>query len=349
MSGATPEGTGRYARRIGADPAHFRAFRGWTVSSIGLGTYLGEMDAACDRRYTAAALRAFERGCNLFDTAINYRYQRSERSIGEALKEIPRDEVIVATKAGYPSIPGRMDTFAARHPGIIGPGDVVGNVHCMTPRYLEHQLHTSLRNLGIETIDIFYLHNPETQLSEVPRKEFLRRIRAAFEYLEAQAKAGLIQLYGTATWNGYRADPREDEFLCLEELVAVAREVGGQEHRFRAVQLPVNLAMMEAAGKKHQPFGRERLTLLEAAGRFGLMVCSSASLLQGQLARQTAEPLNAAWPALGTPAQRSLQFVRSLPGLTCALVGMSDPAHVEENLALARHPPDEKFVAKCLG
>ena len=78
---------GRYAARLQGTVAngHFRQFEGLHISSIGLGTYLGEHDAQTDARYREAIVRAIELGCNLIDTAINYRYQQSERTIGRAL------------------------------------------------------------------------------------------------------------------------------------------------------------------------------------------------------------------------------------------------------------------------
>jgi hypothetical protein len=105
----------------------------------------------------------------------------------------------VATKGGYipfdgapPGDPQRWfhDTFV--RPGIAGAGDVVAGCHCMTPAYLEHQLDCSRRNLGIECLDVYYIHNPEQQLDEVPRPEFLRRLRAAFERLEKLAGEGRL-------------------------------------------------------------------------------------------------------------------------------------------------------------
>jgi aryl-alcohol dehydrogenase-like predicted oxidoreductase len=79
------------------------------------------------------------------------------------------------------------------------------------------------------------------------------------------------------------------------------------------------------------------VTILEAATRLGLSVMISASLLQSQLTRLP-ETLAARIPGLATAAQRALQFVRSTPGVTTALVGMKTPAHAEENLALSRQP-----------
>src|SRR5207253_8215097 len=62
--------------------------------------------------------------------------------------------------------------------------DIAGGSHCMTPGYLENQLRQSLRNLNVDCVDVYYVHNPESQLSAVPANEFWRRLRAAFEFLE---------------------------------------------------------------------------------------------------------------------------------------------------------------------
>ncbi|HUK86100.1 MAG TPA: aldo/keto reductase, partial [Terriglobales bacterium] len=119
---ATPEGTARYRERFPElrDAGHFRHATGvpgagelW-LSSLGLGTYLGEPTAAYDAGYTAAAQAALAGGINLLDTAINYRHQRSERNLGAALanllssSELQRDEVVVCTKAGYLSFDGDL-------------------------------------------------------------------------------------------------------------------------------------------------------------------------------------------------------------------------------------------------
>ena len=87
---ATAEGTERYRKRFeGKIPSgHFRQSQGLWLSSIGIGTYLGNHDAETDKLYHDAIVRAVESGCNVIDTAINYRCQRSERSIGTALKEL---------------------------------------------------------------------------------------------------------------------------------------------------------------------------------------------------------------------------------------------------------------------
>ena len=349
---ATPAGTGRYRQRqVDLNDQHFRTLQDGVVSSIGFGTYLGDPDDATDQRAAEALETALALGCNFLDTASNYRCQRSERVIGQTLTRlvaqgvIAREEAVVCTKGGYlpfdgefPADPSRylIETFL--NPGIVRYDELVAGCHCIAPSYLAHQLNASLQNLRLETIDVYYLHNPEQQLDEMSRETFLTRMEAAFGFLEAQVKEHRIRWFGASTWNGYRANPAEKNFLSLEELAGIARRVGGEAHHFRVMQCPLNLAMPEAYGFKNQTVNGKLMSLLEAASALGLSVVISASLLQRRLTKLPAA-MSQLIPGAQTDAQRALQFVRSVPGVTTALVGMTQRVHVEENLALARIPP----------
>ena len=66
---------------------------------------------------------------------------------------------------------------------------------------------------------------------------------------------------------------------------------------------------------------------------------ASASILQGRVAQGISEAIREPLGSLATDAQTGIQFVRSTPGITTALVGMSHREHVEENLQLARVEP----------
>ena len=350
---AKVEGTARYRDRfrdsVAAD--HFRQAEKLWLSSIGIGTYLGEADEETDRRYTDAIVRVVQLGSNVIDTAANYRFQRSERSVGAALKELivsgfSRDEIIVCTKGGYLPFDGAPprdvrqyieETFV--RPGIASFADISGGAHCMTPRYLQAQLDQSLRNMGLECIDVYYVHNPESQLSSVSPEEFWRRLRAAFDLLEQNVAQGRIRNYGVATWNGFRAEPDAREYHSLSRMFELAREVAGDAHHFRFIQLPVNLAMPEALFFQNQEVGGEYVSVLEAANRFGVAAIASGSIMQGQVARGLPEWIRDSLGSLTTDAQTGIQFTRSAPGITTALVGMSQVAHVEENLQLVSVPP----------
>jgi aryl-alcohol dehydrogenase-like predicted oxidoreductase len=350
--GATHEGTTRYAEKFRgvAAEGHFRQAEDLVVSSLGIGTYLGQPNESTDSSYTAAIVAAVESGINLIDTAINYRLQRSERTIGTALKVlsrkgIPRDEVVVCTKGGYLTPDGSMPEDPNRYffeeylqKGVFSAKDIAGGSHCMTARFLENQLARSRKNMQVDCIDVYYLHNPETQLSEIAPDEFLKRVREAFVFLESAVARGQLQYYGMATWNGFRQEKSARDSLQLAEIAAIAREIAGEKHHFRFVQLPFNLVMTEALTLGNQTMGPEQKTVMEAASELGISLIASASLLQGQVAQNlpgfVAEALG-----LQNDAERALQFARSAPGITAALVGMSRTPHVEANTRLIVEVP----------
>jgi len=349
---ATKEGTTRYTQRFAGRAAegHFRKTQRLVLSSLGIGTYLGQPDAKTDEGYTAAVAAAVKNGINVIDAAINYRFQRSERSIGAAIAQLAahgfaREEFVICTKGGYltpdGSMPADPNEYFFREyiqPGVFSAKDIAAGSHCMTPKFLKNQLGRSLKNLGAECVDIYYLHNPESQLAEVSKEEFLNRVREAFTFLESAVEAGEIQYYGMATWNGFRQDARARDAMQLGEIVQIAQEIAGGLHHFRFVQLPFNLGMTEALTLGNQSLrGRDR-TIMEAASELDITLIASASLLQGQVARNlpkfVAEALG-----LENDAERALQFVRSSPGITTALVGMSRVEHVKANAKLVSVPP----------
>ncbi len=349
---ATKEGTTRYAQKFAGRAAtgHFREAHRLVLSSVGIGTYLGQPDAKTDEGYTAAAVTAAENGINVFDAAINYRFQRSERSLGTAIKQLAakgfeREEIVLCTKGGYLTPDGAMPADPNEYffreyiqPGVLTAKDIAAGSHCMTPKFLKNQLGRSLKNLGVECVDVYYLHNPETQLSEVSKEEFLNRVREAFTFLESAVEAGEIQYYGMATWNGFRQDARVREAMQLGEISQIAQEIAGGRHRFRFVQVPFNLGMTEALTLGNQSLRGHHRTIMEAASELDISLIASASLLQGQVAKNLPEFVAEAL-GLGNDAERALQFVRSSPGITTALVGMSRAEHVKANARLVSVPP----------
>lgn len=349
---ATSDGTKKYAARFATRAAagHFREQQGLWLSSLGIGTYLGEPDARTDQAYTAAIVAAVEAGANVIDSAINYRFQRSERSVRAALEELARrgfkrEELLLCTKGGFLTPDGDMPADAGEYfnreyvaTGILREGDVAAGCHSMSPRFIADQIERSRRNLGVETIDVYYLHNPETQLGEVPREMFNTRVRAAFEFLESAVAAAKIHFYGMATWNAFRQNEKDQDFLSLETMESLARDIAGGSHHFRFVQLPCNLGMTEALTRSSQPLNGRRVPMVEAGNALGITLMASAAMLQGKLASGLPSFVAAAL-GLENDAERALQFVRSTPGITTALVGMSDLEHVRRNLSLAAISP----------
>jgi aryl-alcohol dehydrogenase-like predicted oxidoreductase len=190
--------------------------------------------------------------------------------------------VVVATKGGFLPFDGAPpgdprsyfeETFVRS--GLARIEEIVAGCHCLAPRYLQAQIEQSLANLDLATVDIYCLHNPETQLEEVPRPEFRRRMRAAFELLEENVARGRIRVFGTATWNGFRVAPDSREHLSLADLSRLAEEVGGPGHHYRVIQLPFSLAMPEAWLGATQDLAGKRLSLLDAASRLGIAVLTA--------------------------------------------------------------------------
>lgn len=354
---ASPAGTKRYRERWAGRfaPDFFRITRsGLSVSSIAHGTYLGESDDATDALYAEALRQSLTHGVNLVDTAINYRCQRSERVIGRVLQELlgegqlRRDEIVLCTKAGYipldGSPPASREAYAEYvkreylDAGVVGPKDLVGGGHSIAPHFLMDQLERSMRNLGVQSIDCFYVHNPEQQLAAVSPSELHARLRTAFERLEESVRGGKIGVYGCATWNGFRLPAGSQGHLSLYEIASLARDVAGDSHHFRVIQLPINLTMSEAVRVSTQRDPRGRLVhLLDAAAELGIDIVASAPLLQGQLTRDLPAQVRELFPGT-TDAQRAVAFVRGLPNVLAAAVGMKSAAHLQENLEPLRAP-----------
>lgn len=356
---ATPEGTKRFAQRSeqtqGIPAEHFSTTAGGlTLSRLGMGSYLGDFSDQENTWMREAVIASINSGAiNVLDTAINYRYQASEVSIGQALDQLfsqgtlKRDEVFVASKNGYLTPDYRVQGSANDYmkttyvdTGIIGAGDVVGGIHCMTPTFLADQLQRSLNNLGLQTLDLMYLHNPaESQLATLGPENFIQNLAQAFAYLESARQDGKIRYYGIASWDCFRTEPGKDpSYMALSDVVSLAYAIAGQDHGCRFIQLPYNYAMLEALGYQNQPYQEQWRSLLDVAQALGIGVFTSAPLLQGQLL-QHAPDISEIRPELTQPSQSCLQFARSTPGILAPLVGHKHPNHVGENLKVAKSRP----------
>ncbi len=352
---ATPEGTSGFAKRNGPDvpSQNYGVIRGLTLSNVGVGTYLGEADDATDRLVTDAVRRSVAAGINVIDTAINYRAQKAERSVGRAVAEMvgegaaAREELFVSTKNGYVTNdadvnldfwPYVKSEYVER--GVVGEGDITSGYHCMSVRYLEDQLERSLKNLGMECVDLVYVHNAvEGQLQDVSREEVVRRLGAAFEMYEQKRAEGKIRFYGMATWESLRVARDKPQYLPLGDVLEVAAKAAGSggDHGMRFVQLPFNMYYDQALLLKNHGVagGGAEVSALQAAESAGVGVFCSVPLMQGRLLQPGVMPEFGNLPA----SLRALQFIRSAPGVTAPLVGHKTPEHVEENLGIMKIPP----------
>lgn len=353
---ATKEGTFGYLKKFGGYSKDFYRFNGELFfPSLGLGTYKPEPYKEDNYiiNFSEAIKTALRNGINLIDTAINYRYQMSEREIGEALAEmieageIQRKEVIIASKAGFipldfpfPENPYGWIQETVVTPGLAEKEEIVIDQHCMSPKYLRWSCEQSLQNLGLEALDILFLHNPETQLGYIDAQTFYERIEEAFKLFEELRSEEKIGAYGIAAWNGFLYEEEHTEYISLARIVEIARRIGGEDHGFRYLQSPFNLAKPHAYAYANQKGEDGMYTpLMHACARFGITYMGSSPLLQKNLFKR---PFAAKIGELMrtsdlTDVTSALQFARSA-GAISAVFGAVDPSHVMDNTILAYLP-----------
>lgn len=366
MEYATKEGTFKYLKQFPKYSKDFYRFNGELFfSSLGLGTYRKEpyREENYIVNYKDAVKTAILNGINLIDTAINYRYQVSEQEIGEALLElfdegkVQRESLIITSKAGFlplefpfPENPYEWIKSNIIEKNLATSDEIVIDQHCMSPEYLRWSVEQSLKNLRLNTLDILFLHNPETQLGYADREVVLSRIKEAFKLFEQLVDEGKIRHYGIASWNAFLYDENHTEYLSLNEIMQIALEVGGESHHFKYIQSPFNLVKTHAYNYANQqgPDGRY-YTLMQVIEGFGLNLLASSSLLQMNLFKGKFDQTmrNKLGTSELTDISTALQFARS-GNVLSALFGAVDTQHVKDNILLAYLPSPKNESIKGL-
>ena len=346
---ATQEGTTNFAGKSLARKENFRKIHDLVLSNVGIGTYLGNTDLETDMQQKNAIKQSILHGVNVIDTAINYRAQKSERTVGKAVSElidegkVNRSEIFVSTKNGYVTndadIQEDFMAYVMRefgNTGIVKEGDISSQYNCMTVPFLEDQLARSQKNLGLDCIDLMYLHNAVEGQPQMARDEFIAHLKNVFEFYEGKRKEQNIRFYGLATWECFRVTKENPNFLSLTQVIDLAKQVGGSTHGFRFIQLPYNLQFDQAYMQKNQPGDSNEMSVLELAKQSGIGVFTSAPSMQGKILewiKNKPEFIHQ------SPAVNALQFVRSTPGVLAPLVGQKSDLHVKENLQVLEIPP----------
>jgi aryl-alcohol dehydrogenase-like predicted oxidoreductase len=352
---ATPDGTRKYsdyAISQGKPRSHFKSFENLHLSSLGMGTYLGQVSKEDDQAVENAVYQSVRSGAiNVIDTAINYRAMKSEKSIGRALLRlvndgvISRDQVFVSTKNGYITNDGdypNIDVMEYMHrmyiqTEVITADDISSGYNVIKPSYLAKCIDKSLTNMHLSTIDLVYIHNAfESWYQDVSREQFMEMLAKAFEMYEKYRANNKIRYYGMATWTCFRVPSESPEYLSLEQAVKCAEGVGGKDHGFKFIQLPYNLAYSEALLLRNQSVQSEgNLTILQAAAKLNIGIFTSIPLFQGRLFRSQIPNYGNATD----PVAKLLQIIRSSSSVIAPLIGQKRPEHVEENLKVANMPP----------
>lgn len=243
---ATIEGTERYFKRISRSyPGLFK--ESWyksipslniNVSRLGFGTYRVHYKV---REHVDALREAIISGVNVIDTSTNYGDGASEILVGNVIKELIeshrlfRDEVIVITKAGYIQGKNLKLLLEKKFPETTKMSDEL--YHCIHPEFLETQIEFSLNRMGLKTIDVFLLHNPEYYLKVYgDKKVYLKRIENAFHFLESLRSRNIIKYYGISS-NTFVEPPSHREHTSLIDILKISKNLDG----FKVIQFPANL------------------------------------------------------------------------------------------------------------
>lgn len=317
-------------------PKLIKSTEWFSTLPIGMGTHLGDFSDSDSQKYINSMLYGIEKGINFIDTAINYRGMRSEKDVGKVLTEAinvrkiaRREELIVSTKCGL--ILGditeglRPDAYLEKILKPLGIFEEDFNKtadwdrHTLLPRFYEYAISKSIKNLGIETIDIHYIHIPEISRYALGEESFYNQLRELFLFYETQVKIGKVRFYGFAMEEAFLYDENSEWYISLEKVCNLAEEVAGKSHHFRFIQLTYNYTERTAATKKYQKIASKPFTAIEAANELGLNVIINMPLNMGNM------PEN-------VTVDEMLHFVTDEPGVLAAMVGSKKPEHIASNL-----------------
>ncbi|APJ03847.1 aldo/keto reductase [Silvanigrella aquatica] len=227
------------------------------VSPVGFGSYRVGMSKHLGYPECAQALEsALKKGINLIDTSSNYGYGQSEMLIGKTLTKliqegvIRRENIVVVSKVGYIQA---SNIELAKSKELQGNGffevSKFGEEiwHCIHPDFIFDQINRSLSRLGLETIDVYLLHNPEYMLKKFElegmdvlnaKKLFYSRLKESFMALESLVLEGKIKAYGVSS-NNLGAPDDEYASISIRTVHEIAKSIS-ENHHFKVAQFPMN-------------------------------------------------------------------------------------------------------------
>jgi ADP-heptose:LPS heptosyltransferase len=337
---ARPAATEAFFRRRGDRALARRERQGLALSTVGLGT--GRFTFDCDLAAADVLARALALGCNVVDVAGNHGGGEGPAVVGAALRRaiakglFERDQLFLSGKAGFTE-------HLVDSPFAKAQGWEEGE-HCMARDFLAWEFDRQCRWLGVSQLDAFLLQNPEEHLLTHGAGVFWEALTEAFRLFELLIVKGRLGAYGVSTAEAFRVSRDQPGHIDLADLAEVARSVGGENHGFRVLELPVSVACLEALDvAAHRTADGDELPALVWADQAHMTVLASASL-NGGGAIDALSSATTGLVQIGDPAGRLLQVARSVPGVTCALVGISTPTHLACFEALIGQDPIDLSV-----
>lgn len=300
---ATMDGTANYLKRKGIGDIGLRKNEYFYSSAIGLGNHLGDFSQEHSDAYISAMRYALENGINVLDTAINYRGMKSEKDTGKVIRELievnhqlTREELVVSTKAGllFGDITEGLRPEVYLEQRLIPRGVdrskfqelSDGPLHTLNVDFFQHAIEVSRSNLGLETIDIHYIHIPEISRYLLGEEEFYRQLVNLFKFYEDLVRKEEIRFYGMALEMMVLEEENENWHISLNKVCEIANSVAGEEHHFRFLQLPLNLSCHSAITIKNQEIDSCSYTLVDAANLLGIEVVTNMPFGMGECFRQ---------------------------------------------------------------
>lgn len=288
---------------------------GLLLPAISLGaweTFGGYRDADVARE---CLFRAFDLGITHFDFANNYGTPPGNAEIvcGKIIQEMPRDELIISSKAGYRMWPGPYGEWGSR-------------------KYIIASCDQSLQRMGLEYFDIFYSHRPDP---DTPLEETL----GALDHLVRQGKALYI---GVSSYSGaqFADSVRVCERMGFAPITIhqpyynmLGRGIEGDllPHTERAGTGVIAFCPLASGLLTDKYLGGDIPAESRAAQRWGREWVEKNLNPQR---RAMLNELNGMAKARGqTLAQMALAWILRLPTITSALIGASSVRQIEENVA----------------
>lgn len=283
---------------------------GLVISVLGLGaggnSRLGLASGKPISHAVDVVRAALDMGITLIDTARVY---GTERAVGEAIKGRLREQLVISSKSPYL--------------------DEQGNL--LSTQAFQNNLETSLRETGLETIDLYFIHGLRINNYEAARERFV-------PVLEAGRQAGKLRFYGIT--EAFEGDTRHE---MLQRAV--------QDEDWDVAMIGFNL-LNPTARERVLPFTRAKGigTLCMFAVRRGLIDESLLRVLlerladSGSIAPELASASNL-MESLGLSgvsqslSEAAYRFSAYEPGLDCVLSGTSSADHLRENLKAVQQGP----------
>lgn len=302
------------------------------MSRLALGTHLGDATDAVSEQYRDAIVYALQHGITTIDGAINYRGMLSEKDEGIAIRKLIesgamcREDFCITSKAGllFGDITERINPKMYLE-NILKPQGITekdfyqydGLYQTLNPAFFEIALDKSLQNLGLETIDIHYIHIPEISRSGMAEAEFYDKMEKLFCWYENKVKEGKIRSYGIAL-EFMGEEPEEAKWhFELEEIKRRADIAGKGNGSLKYVIFEYNIDCPYAQNTASQTVAGEKVTLAEACHKLGLETVASMPLAMGDALKNHS-------------VKELLEF--ALNGTDHVIVGSKNVKHIEEVL-----------------